>query len=120
INNSFYRIPTAANTAEWYKAVGPSFSFTLKLAQRITHQKKLQNCEEEMSRFLEAAAALREKMGPILVQLPPFFKQNLPVLQEFLEAHSAGSRLAFEFRHDSWFEQTTSDLLHQYGCSLGV
>ena len=120
INNTFYRIPTSANTAEWYKAVGADFSFTLKLSQRITHQKKLQNCEEEMSRFLDAAKELREKMGPILVQLPPFFKQNLQVLQEFLEAHSANSRLAFEFRHDSWFEESTYQMLQEHGCSLAV
>src|SRR5438093_12323221 len=63
INNTFYRIPTTALTVGWYNEVPRDFSFTLKLSQRITHIKRLKDVDEEMERFLEAADALKEKMG---------------------------------------------------------
>src|SRR5437773_8667936 len=73
INNTFYRMPTAKLCEGWYAEVPEGFLFTLKVSQRITHFKRLKNVEDDMNFFLNSAAALHEKLGPILVQLPPNF-----------------------------------------------
>lgn len=120
INNTFYRIPTTALTSGWYNEVPSDFSFTLKLSQRITHIKRLKDVDEEMERFLEAADALKEKMGTILVQLPPHFKKDLERLEDFLRAYSGRARLAFEFRHSSWYDDSVYEALQNRGCALAV
>jgi uncharacterized protein YecE (DUF72 family) len=120
INNTFYRIPTLKLTQDWYQAVPKDFVFTLKLSQRITHQKRLKETDEEMDRFLEAAFELKGKLGTILVQLPPYFKRDDAVLKNFLQRNSKSARLAVEFRHDSWLNDEVYAILHEYGCALGV
>lgn len=120
INNTFYRLPSRKTTEGWYENVPPDFSFTLKLTQKITHIRRLKGADSEMSAFLEGAAGLMEKMGPILVQLPPNFKKDTVVLEEFLRNYAKKGLLAFEFRHQSWFADDTYELLKTHNCSLGV
>jgi uncharacterized protein YecE (DUF72 family) len=120
INNTFYRMPTGKLCESWYPEVPDGFSFTLKLSQRITHFKRLKNVENEMNFFLESASALKEKLGPILVQLPPNFKKDAEVLEGFLTGFATKAKLAFEFRHDSWFADDVYDLLRKYRTTLGV
>lgn len=120
INNTFYRMPTTKLTEGWYAEVPDGFSFTLKLSQRITHFKRLKNVDEEMSFFLTSAAGLKEKLGPILVQLPPNFKKDIAVLEDFLAKFASQGRLAFEFRHDSWFDDELFDLLRKHNAAFGV
>jgi uncharacterized protein YecE (DUF72 family) len=120
INNTFYRMPTAKLCEGWYAEVPEDFSFTLKLSQRITHFKRLKNVDDEMNFFLDSAAALKEKLGPILVQLPPNFKKDLEVLEAFLEKFAKQGRLAFEFRHASWFDDELFELLRKHRAVFGV
>jgi uncharacterized protein YecE (DUF72 family) len=120
INNTFYRMPTAKLCEGWYAEVPADFSFTLKLSQRITHFKRLKNVDDEMAFFLDSAASLKEKLGPILVQLPPNFKKDLEVLEAFLEKFANHGRLAFEFRHASWFDDDLFDLLRKHNSAFGV
>ena len=120
INNTFYRLPTLKLTEGWYAEVPEDFSFTLKLSQKITHIKRLKNADEEMEVFLNAASGLKEKLGPILVQLPPNLKKNAEVLSDFLGKYATKGRLAFEFRHDSWFDDEVYDLLRKHNSALGV
>ena len=120
INNTFYRLPTLKLTEGWYPQVPEDFSFTLKLSQKITHIRRLKNVDEEMNFFLSSAAGLKEKLGPILVQLPPNLKKNTDVLGDFLANYAAKGKLAFEFRHDSWFDRDVYDLLARHGSALGV
>jgi len=120
INNTFYRLPTTKLTEGWYAEVPADFSFTLKLSQKITHFKKLKNVDEEMGVFLRAADALQTKLGPILVQLPPTFKKDVPVLEEFTAKFSPGRKLAFEFRHESWLDEEVFELLRRHACAFGV
>ena len=120
INNTFYRMPTAKLCEGWYAEVPEDFSFTLKLSQRITHFKRLKNVDDEMNFFLDSAAALKEKLGPILVQLPPNFKKDLEVLEAFLEKFAKQGRLAFEFRHASWFDDELFGLLRKHNAAFGV
>jgi uncharacterized protein YecE (DUF72 family) len=120
INNTFYRMPTAKLCGGWYSEVPEGFSFTLKVSQRITHFKRLKNVDDDMSFFLDSAAALKEKLGPILVQLPPNFKKDLEVLEAFLEKFAKQGRLAFEFRHASWFDDELFELLRRHSTAFGV
>lgn len=120
INNTFYRMPTLKLVEGWYAEVPDEFSFTLKLSQRITHFKRLKNVDEEMDFFLSSAAGLKEKLGPILVQLPPNFKKDIAVLEEFLGRFASRARLAFEFRNDSWFDNGLFELLRKHNAAFGV
>ena len=120
INNTFYRMPTAKLCEGWYAEVPDGFSFTLKLSQRITHFKRLKNIDDEMSFFLESAAGLKEKLGPILVQLPPNYKKDTEVLDAFLDTFATRGKLAFEFRHESWFSDDVYDVLRKHKTTLGV
>jgi len=120
INNTFYRIPTEQNIAAWYGEVPADFSFTLKLNQKITHMKRLKNTDEEMERFLEVAAVMKEKLGTILVQLPPYAKKDAASLATFLSQYASRARLAFEFRHESWFDAETYALLKEHQSALAV
>jgi uncharacterized protein YecE (DUF72 family) len=120
INNTFYRMPTPQLTQAWYAEVPADFSFTLKLSRKITHFKKLKDVSEEMDWFLASAAYLKEKLGPILVQLPPFFRKDLALLREFLGQFAARARVALEFRHESWFEEEVYQLLREHNSALAV
>jgi uncharacterized protein YecE (DUF72 family) len=70
--------------------------------------------------FVRAAKALGSKLGPLLFQLPPNMKKELPRLHGLLELLRGGTRVALEFRHESWLDDETYDCLRQYGCALCV
>lgn len=120
INNTFYRLPTPALVGNWRDEVPAEFQFTLKVSQIITHRKKLKAVDAEMQRFLDGAAALKEKLATLLVQLPPFFRKDLVTLEDFLNKFSSQARLSFEFRHASWFCDDLYQLLRQHECALAV
>src|SRR5258708_5939774 len=86
INHSFYRMPTENVLLQWAKSVPEGFRFALKANQQITHIQRLRNCETTLKRFLEVASVLNDgdHLGPILVQLPPTFKFDRPLLEDFL------------------------------------
>jgi uncharacterized protein YecE (DUF72 family) len=102
INATFYRIPNAKMLAGWSAQTPAAFAFTLKAPRRITHDAKLQRCEEILHVFLDVAATLGPKLGIFLFQLPPSFRSDLAVLTAFLDQLPHGTRAAFEFRHPSW------------------
>lgn len=118
INNTFYRIPAAKTTRNWAGQVPDDFRFAIKLNQRITHRKRLHNVEEEMGWFFEGIAPLGAKLACLLVQLPPWFRQDLQVLGNFLADYASRTRLALEFRHGSWNDEATYDLLAAHGAAL--
>jgi uncharacterized protein YecE (DUF72 family) len=120
INNTFYRMPKPELLTSWASQVPEGFSFALKAAQRITHHKRLKDAGEETAYFLKTAAALESRLGPILFQLPPNLKKDAARLAAFLELLPAGTRGAFEFRHESWFDQETFDLLRARGMALCI
>ena len=105
INNTFYRMPAKEMLARWATEVPAHFTFTLKAPRRITHEKRLRDADEDAAELLRRAAALGEKLGALLFQLPPFLKKDLPRLSDFLAALPTGPRVAFEFRHASWQDE---------------
>ncbi len=111
INNTFYRLPQKSVLENWKEQVPASFRFSVKASQRITHFKRLNDVAEETGYLLETAAALADRLGPVLFQLPPNMKKDLPRLQAFLGCLPAGTRAAFEFRHPTWFDDDVLEVL---------
>jgi uncharacterized protein YecE (DUF72 family) len=104
INYTFYRTPNAKILAGWSRETPEGFRLTLKAPKRITHIAKLKGCGELLQYFLSTAATLGPKLGALLFQLPPYFRRDLTVLDEFVALLPADCCAAFEFRHASWME----------------
>ena len=117
INNTFYRMPTAPMLEKWNAEVPEHFRFVLKAPRRITHDRKLQDVDDLVRGLIDAAAVLGARLGPFLFQLPPFYRKNLEVLGDFL-GRLGPVRAAFEFRHETWFEDPVYELLRAHGAAL--
>src|SRR5262245_6730548 len=104
VNNTFYRMPTRSVVERWAEETPEPFRSVLKAPQRITHHGRLR-VTDALAYFFETASALGGKLGPVLFQLPPNFKKDIERLRGFLAALPEGRRTAFEFRHDSWFDE---------------
>lgn len=111
LNNTFYRMPNAALIQGWAEKVPDSFRFVLKAPRSITHIRRLVECAEPLERFTLLARGLGEKLGPLLFQLPPQFRKDLPRLQAFLSLLDPALRAAFEFRHASWADPEVYEAL---------
>lgn len=118
INNTFYRMPRAALLASWAEQVPDGFSFALKASQQITHRKRLKEAGEAVAYFFEVATTLGDRLGPVLFQLPPSMKKDLPRLIDFLTLLPPAARSAFEFRHESWFDEEVFGVLRSAGAAL--
>lgn len=119
INNTFYRMPSEGVLAQWGEQVGPEFRFVLKAPQTITHRKRLKDAAAPAEFFFRTAGTLGDRLGPLLVQLPPNLKCDAPRLEAFLALpRDGGARLAFEFRHVSWFEDEVYAMLRAYDAVL--
>ena len=120
INNTFYQMPKVAVLENWARATPPGFRFAIKASRRITHLSRLKadTAADSVAFLYRNLAALGEKRGPVLFQLPPFLKKDLPRLLEFLAILPAGHRAAFEFRNDSWFSDDTYAALKSAGAAL--
>jgi uncharacterized protein YecE (DUF72 family) len=118
INNTFYRMPAETMLARWAEEVPENFAFTLKAPRRITHELRLKDCESHVAEFLRRAQALGGKLGPLLFQLPPYFKKDLARLRDFLALLPAGRPAAFEFRNSSWQDDEVYGTLRAKGAML--
>jgi uncharacterized protein YecE (DUF72 family) len=120
VNYTFYRLPTETLLAGWAAGTPEAFSFTLKAPRRITHDAKLQRCEDLVQTFCRTARTLGPKLATLLFQLPPTFKKDATVLKSFLELLPDGTRAALEFRHPSWFDAEIFDALRSRNIALCV
>src|SRR3989442_15581437 len=101
INNTFYRMPKPSVLENWMAEVPEDFKFVLKASQRITHMQRLKDVGDSVSYLIKMAAALKERLGPLLFQLPPYLKKDLSRLRDFLALLPPHYRAAFEFSHQS-------------------
>jgi uncharacterized protein YecE (DUF72 family) len=120
INATFYRFPRTHVVEGWARQVPAGFSFTLKMSQRVTHTRRLKDVDREMGWFCDGAYALGDKLGAVLVQLPPNFRRDTARLEAFLARHAARLPMALEFRHDSWFDDEVYEVLRQHHTALAV
>jgi uncharacterized protein YecE (DUF72 family) len=118
INNTFYRMPSEQVLLNWSEQVPDGFSFVLKVPRRITHDKRLKEADEDVAYLLRTVAVLRKKRGPLLFQTPPFLRKDLPRLRDFLTLLPPDVQSAFEFRHQSWFDDEVFAVLRENDAAL--
>jgi len=120
INNTFYRMPKESVLDAWGTEVPADFKFVLKASQRITHMQRLKDAEDSVSYLLKVAGTLRDRLGPLLFQLPPNLKKDVPRLHDFLRLLPTERRCAFEFRHQTWFDEEVFALLREHQIALCI
>jgi uncharacterized protein YecE (DUF72 family) len=120
VNYTFRSLPTKKLLKDWIAATSPGFKFAVKAHQTITHIKRLRNVMRVTSKFIASLLPLQKasKLGPVLFQLPPNLKCDLPLLTDFLAGLPHHVRFAFEFRHDSWFRDDVFASLHEARVAL--
>jgi uncharacterized protein YecE (DUF72 family) len=118
INNSFYRLPSPDVFAGWRDKAPAGFRYAVKANRYITQAKKLKDCEEPVKRMMSAAERLGNALGPVLYQLPPFFKLHLERLEHFLQLLPEDVANVFEFRDPSWLTEEVLALLDRHGASF--
>src|SRR5467141_2403763 len=120
INNTFYRMPKASVLEAWAAEVPADFKFVLKASQRITHMQRLKDARDSVSYLLDVAGVLKKRLGPLLFQLPPNFKKDAQRLRDFIALWPPDRRAAFEFRHQSWFDDEIFGLLRDHRAALCI
>lgn len=120
LNATFRRMPTASAISGWLGAVSEDFRFAAKAHQSITHIKRLKNADESLRFFLRSLEPMREsgKLGAILLQVPPNLKADTALLEGFVQLLPVAYRFAFEFRHESWFNDSVYEILRKKNVAL--
>ena len=120
VNFTFRRLASQALLNGWIEATADDFQFAVKAHQTITHIKRLNAAEESTAKFLASIEPLRKakKLGPVLFQLPPNLKCDPAGLREFVKLLPKGLRAAFEFRHESWFNEEVYAVLRSAEVAL--
>jgi len=126
VNYTFRHLPSATTVDGWLAQTGADFRFSFKAPQRITHIKRLKECSDALTAFYSALLPVIRagRMGVVLFQLPPNLKADPGRLASFLKEaapeSTASLRVAFEFRHASWFTSEIFELLRQHQAALCV
>ena len=118
INNTFYHLPTAKTFQHWKRQAPKKFVYSVKVNRYITHMKKLKESREPVGKFLKMSRLLGEHLGPLLFQLPPNWRADVPRLASFLRLLPRDLHHVFEFRNATWHSDDVFDLLDQYGVSF--
>lgn len=120
LNSSFYRLPTAAAFRSWRRRTPEGFVVAVKASRFLTHVKKLNEPAEPVQRFLERALELGNRLGPVLLQLPPRFRAAPGRLDDTLNefARVSGLRVAVELRDETWFSDEVRAILERHGVAL--
>lgn len=120
VNYTYRRLASASTFEKWIATTPEGFVFLPKAHMKITHSFKLEGAEEFTRVFLESLNPLRDggRLGPILFQLPPAFKQDVGRLAKFVALLPRGLRAAFEFRNASWFADETYNVLKDANAAL--
>ena len=123
VNSSFYRLPKPDVVRRWRDITPPHFRFATKMWRRITHERRLRNCHEELRDFWTVISELGPKRGPLLVQLPPTLQRDDALLDDFLSELKAVTgrsrgRITVELRHESWLCPEISALLDRHKAAM--
>ncbi|HYQ99758.1 MAG TPA: DUF72 domain-containing protein [Casimicrobiaceae bacterium] len=120
INNTFYRMPKASVLESWAATAPDGFRFAIKASRRITHiaRMKTEAAAEPLGFLYRNLTALGAKRGPVLFQLPPNLKKDLPRLAAFVALLPSGHHAAFEFRNETWFDDEVYAMLRGAGAAL--
>ncbi len=117
-NGTFYRLPPRETFAGWRERVGEGFVMTVKASRYLTHVRRLRDPAEPVRRLLDAAAGLGDRLGPVLLQLPPDLQAAPRLLDECLRQFPPEIRVAVEPRHESWWADQVRDILAARNAAL--
>jgi uncharacterized protein YecE (DUF72 family) len=123
INGSFYRLPTQETVIKWAKQVPADFVFCPKMSRYLTHMKKLRDPEEPLERFFTIFEPMKEKMGPVLIQLPPSLKFHYDLAEYFyalLKKKYRAYEFVVEIRQDTWLQQDSLTLMTKYNIGFVI
>lgn len=121
IDSTFYGTPRESTVSRWREVAPEGFLFAAKFPREITHESHLYDSRSAAESFVRTMQGLGDRLGPLLVQLPPSFDvQGLGVLEEFLEGLPAGPRYAVEVRHKSWMRSDLAKLLAERNVALAL
>lgn len=128
VNYTFYRLPEETTFSRWKDTVPEGFVFAVKASSYITHRKRLAEPGQSHDRFIDRSAILGDRLGPVLYQLPPRMRADASRLSAMIETadelwrkkFGRRVRMAFEFRHDSWFSPEVLSILSKHGCALVI
>ncbi len=118
LNNTFYRLPTEAAVTRWASQAKPGFIYAAKGSRYLTHIRRLRETHLGVQRFFDALEPLGARLGPVLWQLPPNMKLDLPRLADFVQALPDGFPYVFEFRSEDWYCDEVYEALNDLGVSL--
>lgn len=120
INSSFYKMPDKETIREWRETVPEKFIFSVKASRYITHMKKLKDPAAAVSNLITTISLFKDKLGPILFQLPPNWHVNPERLDSFTKLLPRDQRYAFEFRDTSWFDSRVYEILEKYNAAFCI
>ena len=119
IDSTFYGTPRGTTVERWRKVAPRGFLYAAKFPSEITHERNLVNSRSEAENFVDTMQRLDDKLGPLLLQLPPDFTvEGTNVLDTFLAELPKGPSYAVEVRHRSWLDSDLSDLLREHRAAL--
>jgi uncharacterized protein YecE (DUF72 family) len=118
LNSAFYRLPERATFAGWRDRIPDDFCMAVKMSRYLTHIRRLRDSAEPVSRFLERAGALGDRLGPVLLQLPPDLPADLAALDAVLARFPPHVKVAVEPRHSSWWTDEVRRMLEQHQAAL--
>jgi len=120
IGSSFYSMPSRDTIDDWCACVPSDFTFAVTAPRRLTHFKKLKNCEADLAAFFHRLDGFGRHLGPVLFQLPARWRCNLRRLENFLDNIPPELRLVFEFREPSWHSNDVYGLLQSRSVSFCI
>jgi len=120
LNYTFHRMPNSRTVQGWAKETGDRFLFSLKAPRRITHDLRLRDAADPLTYFCDTARVLKDKLGALLFQVPPFVRKDVSRLEDFLHQMPPGYRPVFEFRNAAWLADDTFECLRRFDAALCV
>jgi uncharacterized protein YecE (DUF72 family) len=117
-DNAFYRLPKRETFETWAASLPDGFTMAVKASRFLTHIKRLKDPEEPVKRLLESCTGLGDRLGPILVQLPPTMKADVERLDDCLRQFPRDVKVAVEPRHDTWWTDDVRRVLERHAAAL--
>ena len=118
VNNAFYRLPERTTFEAWRSRTPEDFCVAVKMSRFLTHIKRLRDPQEPVARFMDRARGLGDRLGPVLLQLPPTLRADPDALSATLGEFPSGVRVAVEPRHRSWWTDECRAVLERHGAAL--